>query len=48
MTEDDDRDLKALLIQVIVAKKKLDVILQPDHKPPVVTKWEKNEENARA
>lgn len=43
--ENDNRDLKSLLIpKVMAAKGKFDVVFQPDYKPPEVGDWTKEDE----
>lgn len=44
--EDDDRDLKELLIpKLMEVKDKFDVVFQPDYKPPEVGDWDKSDEH---
>lgn len=43
--ENDNRDLKSLLIpKVIAAKGQFDVVFQPDYKPPELGEWKKEDE----
>ncbi|PWY91380.1 RmlC-like cupin [Aspergillus sclerotioniger CBS 115572] len=43
--EDDDRDLKSLLIpKVMAAKQDFDVVFQPHYQPPELGEWTKDEE----
>jgi mannose-6-phosphate isomerase-like protein (cupin superfamily) len=43
--EDDNRDLKALLIpKVMAAKGQFDVVFQPDYQPPEVGEWTADDE----
>lgn len=43
--ENDNRDLKSLLIpKVMAAKEKFDVVFQPHYQPPEVSEWTKEDE----
>lgn len=45
LPENDNRDLKALLIpKVMAAKGQFDVVFQPHHQPPALGEWDKEDE----